>query len=66
VWVWCHKIAHYTWGFGFVWFFGLGCFSLAVYVWGEGLVNTAIMDCMLGCVGVVWGMLSELVVEASV
>lgn len=55
VWVWGVKIAHYTWGFGFVWFFGLGYFSLAVCVWGDGLVHTVMMDCMLGSVGVVWG-----------
>jgi len=61
VWVWRCKIAHYTCGFGFVWFFVLGCFSVVVCVWGEGLFHTPIMDAMLGSVGVVWGMLTFLV-----
>jgi hypothetical protein len=55
VWVCWLKIAHYTGGFVFVWFFGLGCFIFVVCVWGDGLVHTVIMDAMLGCVGVVWG-----------
>jgi hypothetical protein len=39
-------------GFGFVWFFGLGCFSLVVCVWEAGLVHTAMLDSMLAGVGV--------------
>jgi hypothetical protein len=45
---------HYTCGFGFVWFFGLGCVSFVFCVWGDGLVHTVMLDCMLGSVGVVW------------
>jgi len=52
VWVWGNKIAHYTCGFGFVWFFGLVCFSFVVWVWGAGLVHTVFIDDMLGGVGV--------------
>ena len=48
------RTAHHTCGFGFAWFFGLGCFSLAVYVWEVGLVHTVMLDAMLGSVSVVW------------
>ena len=54
---------HYTWGFVFCWFFGLGCFSVAVCVWEAGLVHTVMMDSMLDSVGVVWGYVEESFVE---
>jgi len=52
VWVCLRKIAHHTCGFGFVLFFGFGCFWIGVWVWGEGLFHTVNMDVMLGCVSV--------------
>jgi hypothetical protein len=36
VWVWWDKFAHHTFGFGIVWFFGLGCFSFCVMSVGRG------------------------------
>jgi hypothetical protein len=52
VWVWGVLIAHYTGGFGFVCFFGLGCFPVVVCVWGVRLCHTVNMDAMLKCVSV--------------
>lgn len=36
MWVWGYKIAHYTGGFGFICFFGLGCFPVCVLSVGRG------------------------------
>ena len=52
--MWGAKTAHYTCGFGFGWFFGLGCFSVVFCVWEVGLFHTVMLDSMLGCVGVIW------------
>ena len=54
VWVWGANNCTLHWGFGFVWFFGLGCFSVVFCVWGDGLVHIVMLDAMLSSVGVVW------------
>ena len=52
VWVWRPEILHHTCGFGFVCFFGLGCFPILFLVWEEGLFGLVIMGYMLSGVGV--------------
>jgi hypothetical protein len=50
--VWGFNIAHHTVGLGKGSVFGLDVISVVFCVWGKVLFHTAMLNCMLSCVGV--------------